>query len=43
MNTMKGIHKPAQDADPDWLENKADTPTKQKFKKFFDWCTKNGV
>jgi hypothetical protein len=37
-NTIKGIHKPAKDAEADYLESRANDVTKKKFKRFFDWC-----
>jgi len=42
-NTIKGIHKPAKDAEADYLESRANDVTKKKFKRFFDWCHQNGI
>lgn len=42
-NTMKGIHKPDTNADETYLDKKADPVTKARFKRFFDWCHKNGI
>ncbi len=42
-NTIKAIHKPAKDAEADYLESRANDVTKKKFKRFFDWCHQNGI
>lgn len=42
-NTMKGLHKPAEDAETDYLEKRADPDTKKKFDRFFKWCHTNGI
>ena len=40
---MKGLHKPAEDAETDYLEKRADPDTKKKFDRFFKWCDINGI
>jgi hypothetical protein len=42
-NTMKGIHKPAEDSEIDYLEKRADPATRKKFERFFKWCDENGI
>ena len=42
-NTLKGIHKPEAECEPDYLEKRADPVTKKKFDRFFKWCDNNGV
>ena len=42
-NTIKGIHKPAEDAELDFLEKRADPATKKKFERFLKWSHDNGV
>ena len=42
-NTMKGIHKPAEDAEVDYLEKRANPAFRKKFERFFKWCDENGI
>ena len=42
-NTMKGIHKPSEDAELDYLEKRAPPAVRTKFEKFFKWCDQNGI
>lgn len=42
-NNLKGIYKPDQNADVNYLESKAKIAEKEKFERFFKWCDANGI
>ena len=40
---MKGIHKPAEDYDPSFINKKSEADKKKKLDRFFNWCKDNGA
>lgn len=44
-NSIKGIGKPEQPdrCDPEWLRTQANKQTRERFKKFYNWCKKQGI
>ena len=42
-SSIKGVHRPEKEYDDQWLEQRANPQTREKFERFFKWCKDNGV
>ena len=44
-NSIKNVSKPVptDQCDPNWLRKSASKETQARYKRFFDWCKKEGI